>query len=257
MTNNALKVLITRPAGKAQALALLLNQQGISAISQPLFDYQAYANSQDIKSAINSADILIFVSIAAVEFSHTSHPLLISPNKIVIAIGQATKRALQAIGITNILTSTEENSEGLLQLEQLGQVKAKNITIFRGNGGREHLATTLTERGAQVRYIESYERVWRTLTKNIAKQWQEQQINCIVVTSNDILLALVNLVLNTENTNTNINSKLNANNYWQNDCCWLVASQRIADSATALGLTQVININGANDQVIIEQLQKL
>jgi uroporphyrinogen-III synthase len=257
MTDNSLNVLITRPAGKAQALALLLKQQGIFAISQPLFDYQAYASSQDIKGSINSADILIFVSVAAVEFAHASYPLSINSDKIVIAVGQATKRALQTIGITNVLTSTQENSEGLLKLDQLCQVKDKNITIVRGNGGREHLATTLTERGAQVCYIESYQRVWRTLTKNIAKQWQEQQINCIVVTSNDILLTLVNLVIHTEKTNTDINNKLNDNNYWQNDCCWLVASQRIADSAKALGLTQVININGANDQVIIEQLQKL
>ncbi len=257
MINNSLNVLITRPAGKSQALALLLNQQGISAISQPLFDYHAYARSQDIKNSIYSADILIFVSVAAVEFAHASYPLSINSSKIVIAVGQATKKALQAIGIDNVLTSVQENSEGLLQLEQLNHVKGKNITIFRGNGGREHLATTLTERGAQVRYIESYQRVWRTLTKNIAKQWQEQQINCIVVTSNDILLALVNLVLNTEKTNTDINTKLNDNNYWQHNCCWLVASQRIADSATAMGLTQVVNINGANDQVIIEQLQKL
>ncbi len=257
MTNNSLKVLITRPAGKAQALALLLKQQGISAISQPLFDYQTYASSQDIKNSIHAANILIFVSVAAVEFAHTSHPLSIRPNQVVIAVGQATKKALKTIGIGNVLTSPQENSEGLLQLEQLSQVKGKNITIVRGNGGREHLATTLTARGGQVRYVESYQRVWRTLTKNVVKQWQQQQINCIVVTSNDILLALVNLVLNTEKTNTDINTKLNDNNYWQHNCCWLVASQRIADSATAMGLTQVVNINGANDQVIIEQLQKL
>ncbi len=250
MANNALKVLITRPAGKAQALTLLIKQQGFFAVSQPLFDYQAYATSAEIKSTIDTANIIIFVSAAAVEFAHARYPLSLHPKTLIIAIGQATKAALHSIGHSEVLTPSQENSEGVLSLIPLSQVQDKHIAIVRGNGGRELLASTLKQRGATVSYIESYQRLWRPLAKNIAQQWQQQQINCIVVTSNDILLTLIRLV--TDSSLTRLEQ-----HYWLNTCYWLVASQRIAKTATTMGLLQVINMNGASDTVIEEQLRKL
>jgi len=250
-----LKVLITRPEAKAQQLASLLNEQDIANTRQALFDYQAYAKSDEINCALKSADILIFVSVAAVEFAHASSPFPVNSlrqktSQLFFAVGNATKQALIAIGITQVLAPPlqQEHSEGLLNLAELADISDKKVVIFRGNGGREHIANSLVQRGAKVSYVESYQRVWRTLPINIAQQWRAQQINCIVITSNDILLALIKyLASTTENTD----------NYWQTQCLWLVVSDRIEKNAKALGLTRVINAHSASSQRLCETLQKI
>ncbi|TYK65039.1 uroporphyrinogen-III synthase [Colwellia echini] len=278
-----LKVLITRPKAKAEQLAILLANNGINSVSQTLFDYQANACANAISQAIENAETLIFVSAAAVEFANASYPLInslltsqqvddsefnnsndepdsetkttpkitlkITP-KTIFAVGNATKQALLALGISNIISppAEQEHSEGLLKLPQLANVINDKILIIRGNGGREHIANTLRQRGANVNYIESYQRVWRTLPINTAKQWRAQQINCIVVTSNDILLALYKyLVSATDPTD----------NYWQSQCLWVVISERIEKNAKELGLAQVINTGSANSQVLCNKLQTL
>ncbi len=245
-----LKVLITRPEVKAQQLALLLNKQGIANTCQALFDYRAYAKPGEISTALKSADILIFVSVAAVEFAHASSPLPNNLSQLCFAVGNATKQALLVRGITHVLSPApqQEHSEGLLKLAELINVSDKKVVILRGNGGREHIAKILIQRGAQVSYIESYQRVWRTLPKNFAEQWQAQQINCIVITSNDILLALKQYL-------TNVTSV--TNNYWQQQCLWVVVSKRIEQNAKALGLTHVINTQSASSQILCDTLQAL
>lgn len=248
-----LNVLITRPEHKSQALVKLLEKQSIHAIAQPLFDYQAYSDKQAIKAALAYADILIFVSVPAVEFANKLYSLAQQKNKTVLAVGAATRNALQNLGLTHASSPTLENSEGLLALDALANVQGKNIVIFRGDGGRELIADTLIALGANVNYIESYQRVWRTFTKNIAQQWQQQQINCIVVTSNAILNKLVELI----NLNKTSNKPQQDEQYWLTECIWLVASQRIADNAINIGLTKVINMQGASDTLICQQLRQL
>jgi uroporphyrinogen-III synthase len=249
-----LKVLITRPKVKAQQLALSLNKQGIASINQPLFDYQALANGMISKTLLTTADLLIFVSVAAVEFAHARYPAHHWVYERIYAVGGATTNALQALGIVDVITPQQENSEGLLTLPSLAQsLGGKSITIVRGNGGREHLADTLISRGGKVSYLESYQRVWRVFSKDIGKQWYEQEINCIVVTSNAILEKIVQLILEKNETKEN----LLMNNYWQAQCLWVVTSERIAEKAKQLGLLQVLISAGAGDQVITETLQLL
>ncbi len=249
-----LRVLITRPEKKAQQLALSLNQQGIACVNQPLFDYQAFANSNSSKALLTDIDILIFVSVAAVEFAHACYPAIDWRFKKIFAVGTATQKALRMLGVNNVITPSQENSEGLLALPSLTQhIDGKTISIIRGNGGREHLANTLIGRGANVYYLESYQRVWRVLTKNISKQWYQQQINCIVVTSNAILEKLVQLIIAQDKQSE---TKLIAD-YWRAQCLWVATSKRIADKAKQLGLLQVTISAGASDQALCETLQSL
>jgi uroporphyrinogen-III synthase len=253
--NNALplNVLITRPSKKAQALSLLLNQQGIACVSQPLFDYQPLADHKQSLQLLTTANIIIFVSVAAVEFAHTNVATTHWQYQHIIAVGNATKAALKALSLENILCPSQENSEGVLALSLLNEdISNKNITIVRGDGGREHLATELTKRGATVDYLESYQRVWRTFPKDIDKQWHQQQINCIVVTSNALLEKLVQIT-----QATNVALENNTTKYWRNTCIWLVASKRIAKQAKQLGLANVIQSDGANEKAISTTLQAL
>lgn len=254
-TNNptGLKVLITRPENKAQQLAQSLARQGIACLNQPLFDYQALHNSAAQTKQLTDADMLIFVSAAAVEFANAYWPATHWQAQPIFAVGQATKQALQTLGIPQVISPEQENSEGLLTLALLKPpLTGKKITIVRGNGGREYLAEVLLRRGAKVSYLEVYQRVWRVLAQEISKQWYTQQINCIVVTSNAILEQLVTLLTVNKPSTT-----LAIATYWRQQCYWLTVSQRISERAKQLGVSKVITCNGASAPIISEALQSL
>jgi uroporphyrinogen-III synthase len=260
---NKLSVLLTRPIGKSEELALNLSELNITSYIQPLFDYQHSAQKNDIQQAVVDADIVIFVSVPAVNYTHACYPLttLQNPDENTsdsktaqvqfFAVGQATTLALQALGITKVQSPTSpllETSEGLLALPALNKVKGRKVVIFRGNGGREHIANTLTERGATLNYIESYQRIWSTIPQEAVNHWKSNKINCIVATSNDILNALVTLI---------DDNKGQYDPFWREQCTWLVASQRIADNAKCLGIKKIINSQGASTKQLTDKLQQL
>ena len=251
--NTPLNVLITRPEQKGLALSAKLNEFGITNQCQPLFDYQALATKQQTKTSLDQCNIAIFVSVAAVEFAHKCWPISQWNIQHIIAVGKATKNALQNINIKNVITPSTENSEGLLLLPLLNNnLQQSHITIVRGKGGRELLATQLQKRQAKVTYLESYKRQWRTLPKEIAKNWQAQKINCIVVTSNELLQRLADIMLSLEGNNTKERC-----DYWKNQCVWCVASDRIAQLATSLGIQNIKVSDGASDEAITSALQQI
>jgi len=170
----------------------------------------------------------------------------------VFAVGQATKKALELCSINQVLSPKQQNSEGLLELVELSAVNNKNIIIVRGDGGREHLKEILEQRGAQVIYVESYQRLWRKLGTSVVKQWQDSKINTIVITSNALLQRIVDIISAFTDTLTS-EEKLTFN-LWYNACFWIVASERIANNAKTLGLYNIVNANGANDKAIISAL---
>jgi len=250
--NKTLNVLITRPTEKAKSLTKALANIDIVCVHQSLFDYQPLADYQTSERLLTNNNILIFVSVSGVQFANKIFSATCWRYKNVIAVGNATKVALQRLGISKVLCPEQENSEGLLALSILNKNFSRDaITIVRGDSGREHLAEQLTKRGATVTYLESYQCVWRTLKEDIAKQWFQQQINCIVVTSNAILEKLNLLVFQQDKNNTEM-----LINYWRNQCLWVVASQRIANTAQKFGLTHVIISNGASEKAIANTLQQ-
>ncbi|NQZ81166.1 MAG: uroporphyrinogen-III synthase [Colwellia sp.] len=242
MTSINLKVLITRPEKSGRVLAESLSSIGISSICQPMFDFQKSNNFQHIQSLLESLKqpILIFVSTAAAEFANQISPLAQWPQTKIIAVGEATTKILYNFGLQASYPQ-QQDSEGILSLPELRKVTNQDIVIVRGDGGRELLAETLQQRGAHIHYIESYQRIWRTLDKKISQQWRVQQINCIVITSNALLESVVHLLDKSDN-------------YWQSSCLWIVASKRIADHAKKLKLQNVVNANGANEQAITAAL---
>jgi len=243
MNNNKLKVLITRPEKSARVLAQRLKAHNIKSLCQPLFDYQALANTSLTKQLLDmySQAIVIFVSPAAVEFANKAYSLSQWRNKDIIAVGEKTQQALAQLNVIAQIP-LQQCSEGLLAQPLLKEVLNKNVIIVRGDGGREHLAEQLKIRGAKIHYLESYQKVWRAFTTEIAQQWQINEINCIVITSNAILERVIALIENSAS-------------YWQSTCLWVVASERIKKHAIKLGLTCVISANGANDDAILTAIR--
>ena len=159
-------VLVTRPQAQAEHLALAIEKNGGIAIRAPMLIIgrpQDDVTARTVVTELVTFDIAIFVSKNAAEFGIE----LVTEQKqslegcAVFAVGLGTSGRLQELGIPEVeAPSREFSSEGLLRLDGLSadQVQDKRILIFRGAGGREHLARTLEQRGAEVVYCECYER---------------------------------------------------------------------------------------------------
>jgi len=117
----------------------------------------------------------------------------------IAAIGSATRSALKEAGFEIHICPTDKfDSEHLLEHAELLDVTGKQILIVRGSSGRELLATTLTERGATVRYLATYERktaeVDPDTLRKIGAIWREGLINVVVVMSVDSLKSLLQIL---------------------------------------------------------------
>lgn len=161
---DGLGIVITRPREAAHALAADLARQGARPFVFPALEITPAADSPELDAALEGltrSALAIFVSANAVEAAlprvHARGPW---PAHVPVAgVGDATAAALRAAGFAAVLSPAgRQDSEGLLALPRLQEVRGQRITIFRGQGGREHLRETLEGRGAVVAYAECYRR---------------------------------------------------------------------------------------------------
>lgn len=186
-------VLVTRPAQQTDALCALIEQSGGLALRMPVIDIAEVAPNPELEgviAALPACDATLFISANAVRFGV---PLVTKkwgpwPARTRVgAVGQSTAQALAAAGLhVDIAPTSDFSSEGLLALPALQHVVGQHVVIFRGVGGREALADTLRQRGAQVDYAEVYRRVRPAgELSDYLTAAQRDALNVIVVTSNE------------------------------------------------------------------------
>jgi len=242
-------ILVTRPAHQSEALCKAVVAAGGFVVALPTIDIVAIADVAKRPAwldHLSECDIAIFISVNAVRFGVDAAggdgPW---PKHIRIgAIGKSTAEALSGRGLeVHVLPRSEWNSEGLLNEPELKDVTNKRIIIFRGAGGRELIADTLRQRGAEVEYAEVYRRAVPNyaLRERISAQ-EKNKINIVVATSNEGLANLVTLA-------------------GEEDRDWLlsrnlvVVSDRGAELARQLGFTTPAWISDqAADSAIVQTL---
>jgi uroporphyrinogen-III synthase len=202
-------IAITRPIEQAKKLAALISEAGGMPIFFPLIEITPladYSQFERVISEIKTYDWAIFISSNAVQ---NGMPRLIKqgipPNLKFAAIGPVTASELQSFGAKLVLTPLshvqhgDENkvrfdSESLLALPEMQDVKDKKILIVRGVGGRDVLAETLKARGAQVTFAECYQRINpQTNCDLLAQLYVEKKLHGIVVTSSEAIRHLLDL----------------------------------------------------------------
>lgn len=156
------RVLVTRPAHQAEALCRLIAAAGGEPVRLPTIEIAPPADPGALAHTLGRLerfDLAIFISQNAVRgaLAQLRGPL---PAALTLAaVGEGTQRALAAAGYGSVLAPAERyDSEGLLALPAMQEVRGRRILILRGDGGRELLAATLRERGAEVTYAECYRR---------------------------------------------------------------------------------------------------
>ena len=222
ISNSKLRVLVTRPAGKSDRLVDVLADAGITASCLPLLNLEAVTEAAKIEpikkqlQQLGKQDFVIFISSNAVKYTAEfleRYDLAWPASLPCIPIGGATAKAIQDLGwllesnaenhdsaekklasslSANLSSSLPANlsaysSEKLLAELSRRDVNEKNITIFRGEGGRELLADNLTSRGASVDYCEMYKRQHPSYSSENFEQALGDNLTAILFASGETL----------------------------------------------------------------------
>ncbi len=246
-------IAITRPADQAKKLAALIVEAGGIPILFPLIEITPlddYSQFEAVISYIADYDWAIFISSNAVQ---NGMPRLVKhgiPDKLKFAaIGPVTATELQNFGVKDVLIPSSPilndknkvsfDSESLLALSEMNKVDGKKILLVRGVGGRDVLANTLEERGAQVTFAECYQRINpQTNCDSLAQLYSEKKLHGVVITSSEAMRHLLDLA---------------GNAGWLKQVTLFVNHARIAELPEQLGL-KVVVANTAGDEAMLQLL---
>lgn len=188
-------VLVTRPEHQAAELIDAVAASGGHVLAFPVIDIAPRSRDEiaaDL-ATLHDPDITIFISRNAVEHGFDN------AGGQVAAIGPTTAAEIAARGgNVDIVPDGGFDSEALLARPELVDVEGKVVRIVRGNAGRELLARTLTERGAVVEYLSTYERRLPDYDQDtldeVARRWAAARMTVVVVMSVQSLHNLVALL---------------------------------------------------------------
>ena len=196
---------------------------------------------------IKSINIFIFISKNAIEcimpiikknFEHYKRFKYIS-------IGNSSAKEIQKYGIKNIYYSNSKypNSNEILKLKILKEVKNKKIIIFKGNDGNRLLYDILRKRQAIVHNVISYKREKPSLEKNI-----------FPIKNNVFKFTLITSVENLKNFFFFMNSFTYSKIFFYKYI--IVTSYKIKKMARFLGFRHIILSNTYKETEILVNIKK-
>ncbi|MCL2076073.1 MAG: uroporphyrinogen-III synthase [Betaproteobacteria bacterium] len=242
-------IVVTRPRSQSGALATGIRHAGGEAYCFPLLEILPCPDSPSLLEAANrlaNAKLAIFVSANAVRYAMPALRAIWPEHLLAAATGPGTANALAAAGISRYLLPVMRfDSEGLLALPELAEdkVAGQEIFIFKGEGGRKLLTTTLTERGATVFPVSVYR---RDPPKKGSNEFFALLADCrfdaITLSSSEALRNLLELAAGYPKTLPGLYS-----------LPFFTSHPRIAGHARKAGFTRVI-CTGANDTGLLAGL---
>lgn len=158
-------LVVTRPASDAAALLRSIRALHGTPLPLPGLSLRASAAGAAQLRAADRYHGWIFVSPAAVRFAFRAVPSLRpADGALICGVGAGTRRALARRGLAAVAPNERADSEGLLAVPELADVRGRRFALVGAPGGRELIATTLRARGAEVEPVHVYERMpprWR------------------------------------------------------------------------------------------------
>jgi uroporphyrinogen-III synthase len=238
--------LLLRPHAKCQASAQAFKQAKLSAVACGLIDTVVDDDAiaqlpTKIAGLFCPTEPQIYVIVTS---TVAAQQCVLMKNQwpenvCFFAVGASTGHILQDAGFA-VVVPKEARTEGLLALAQLNHVVGQCVIIMKGFGGRELLHNILTTRGARVAEWEVYKRV-KLNTPVSTQDWRTAQIRCIIATSGEVIQAAFDYFEVS----------------WLQRLHWIVVSQRTAEIASKLGVTQIDISRDASDQALIQCAQQL
>ncbi|MEW6314053.1 MAG: uroporphyrinogen-III synthase [Pseudomonadota bacterium] len=238
-------IVVTRPEAQARALNTAIREAGGNPIAFPVLEITDVADLREINVLIDRLDqfdLAIFISPNAV---NKAMNLIRARRELpatlqIAAVGSGSQRELKHYGVNECIAPKRRfDSEALLELPELQDMRGKRVVIFRGDGGRELLGDTLVARGAALEYAECYRRGKPNLdAAPLLKMWARNEIHAVTVTSSEGLHNLFDMV-----------GKLGQQ--WLKKTPLFAQHERIAGFARELGVAQVIVTASGDDGLLL------
>ncbi|CBL43684.1 Uroporphyrinogen-III synthase [gamma proteobacterium HdN1] len=246
---NGLQVLVTRPQPHGERLAARVQAAGGEAFVYPVIDIvprELTPTEQNCIAELDRYSGVISVSVAASELGVEAcearwpqWPL----DQTWYTVGPASGKPLEGRGLNLHIAVAGSSSETLLALPefQADHVAGQRFLILRGKGGRELLANTLRERGAQVDFVELYTRPPAANDPACLQRFLTSSAPRVALITNGE--SLQQLLLQAGEGRERLLQ-----------CPVIVVSGRLADYAMQQGFTEVHTASGAHDDALLASL---
>jgi len=241
-----MKVLVTRPQGQQETLQDHLLSAGFQSLHFPLLaiepievdaiDRQTVLNLDQFNGIIVISPNAARYGLDLIDQYWPQLPI----DQLWLTNGSGTKEILERHHINAIIPTSGTATEDLIHLPQLEAIKEQRWLIIRGQGGRQLLSNTLKERGAQITYLEVYQRG--------CPQYTEQETLKHLNWCDVILISSAQAL---ENLTTLTNNSLLFSK------TVVVSSLRLMHIAKSLGWKNPILAAGANNRQMIDALQTI
>jgi len=243
---HGLRVVVTRPLEQSSRLAAAIDAAGGEACLFPLIEIGPPPDPAALDALIDRLDDFqwaVFSSPTAVDraIACIRARRALPTGWSIAAIGEGTQRALARHGCTDVLAPTERfDSEALLALPALADLRGRQVVIFRGQEGRSVLADGLRATGAHVEYAECYTRLAPSVgAAMLLERVRSGRLDAMVVTSSE---AVRNLCAMLERIPAAPSALAPATLF--------VPHPRIADAARSAGFDPVIVTGGGDSGVL-------
>lgn len=246
-------VLVTRPAGQAEALCHSLSAAGYRPLHEPLLVVEALPGGGTAElqpdQPLETYRHCLFVSSNAATLGLRA--LLPAGRRwpaalACYAVGESTARVLRSAGLPVQTPGEDMTSEGLLGLPSLMHVRGQSVLIVKGVGGRTALRDILRDRGASVEEFCCYRRRAPDLdAQTFAALLRDRAVRAILASSGEVL----------ENLNALLRQGPDAGRV-KTGCLLIVPSERVEAQARAEGWQSVSVATNASDAAMLAALQR-
>lgn len=242
MPLTGLHILVTRPLLQSNLLAEIIKQhQGIPLIF-PTLEILPNNDKSIIDKLVKNlrfTDIIIFISENSVKHSLPYIKDQLSDKILIAAIGNNTATALAKNNLQVDIIPHEFSSEGLLAHSLLNDIANKNISIIKGEGGRNLLEQELYQRTANIDTFAVYQ---RQCPQADITPFLQEKLDVIISASNESLTNLLQL------TPKHLKERLKT-------IPLLVISHRMQQFAKKLGFKHILVTQTVSNQAIVERLE--
>lgn len=242
------RVLVTRPPQQGQPLVNAIIAAGGQAWLMPMLAIESLPETQSMQktvSCLDQFDIVIVTSRHAAAFGMKliqQQGAHLPVKQQWFAIGEATAQALAAFSIHATYAQHGNDSEALLAIHDLRQIKDKKILIIKGKDGRALLNRELNDRKALVTALDVYQRVCPPYEADaLLERLAYNAIDTLLCSSGETLTNMCHYL------------PLRQRSYFQ----LLVPSDRIAQQAAKLGFKQIIVTDGAHNEAVLTALHQM